>query len=313
MTHRLRGRYRSALRPRLGLGLVSMLTLAAACSEPPAPSESLDGGSAFDAANVAPETAMEGAASLRGRGGRPDRDALPTAPQASDPMLIRTGAARLEVDSLEAAVVRVEALAARLGGMVVSSAFQTGARQHREASLSIKVPAARFDEALGGLTPVGRLESLHVNTEDVGEEFVDISARLASARQLEQRLLEILRTRTGKLEDVLAVERELARVRSEIERYEGRLRHLRSRVDMSVLAISLHEPIPTLATPPGVNVIGEAFKQAWRNFVALLATGIAALGFLVPIGLLVGGVLVVVRWNRRPSPAAPVSGPATVS
>ena len=216
-------------------------------------------------------------------------------PQATDPMLIRTGSARLQVDSIETAAASVRALAERLGGMVSSSTMQTGAHQLREASLTIRIPAARFDEALGGLDPIGRTEEVHVNTEDVGEEFVDVTARLESARQLEQRLLEILRTRTGKLEDVLAVERELARVRTEIERYEGRLRYLRSRVEMSLLSVSLHEPMPVLAGAPGENVIGRALRQAWRNFVGLLATSIAALGFLLPLGV----IAVVLHWAFR--------------
>jgi hypothetical protein len=65
--------------------------------------------------------------------------------------------------------------------------------------------------------PLGDVESVNIGSEDVGEAYADMEVRLANGRRLEQRLLELLATRTGSLEDVLAVERELARVRQEIE------------------------------------------------------------------------------------------------
>src|SRR5205823_10851551 len=76
--------------------------------------------------------------------------------------------------------------------------------------------------------PIGKLESVNVSAEDVGEEYVDVAARMANARRLESRLIDLLAARTGKLKDVLDVEQELARVREEIERYEGRLRYLKA-------------------------------------------------------------------------------------
>ena len=80
-----------------------------------------------------------------------------------------------------------------------------------------------------------------MSAEDVGEEFVDVAARAANGRKLEQRLIDILGTRTGKLSDVLAVERELARVREDIQRQEGRMRYLRTRASLSTLSVTVHE------------------------------------------------------------------------
>jgi len=205
-------------------------------------------------------------------------------------MLVRTGQASIEVDSLEAAVSRVRLLAGRIGGYVANTTMQTGRGQLRSASLEVKVPAERFDEALEGLAPIGKLESVNVNAEDVGEEFTDVTARMTNARRLETRLIELLATRTGKLKDVLDVEQALARVREEIERYEGRLRYLRAHAAMSTLTIYVHEPLPVVGHP-GSNVIAEAFKQAWRNFVALVAACIRSLGVVIPLG-----VRVAVAW-----------------
>lgn len=141
-------------------------------------------------------------------------------------MIIRTGTATVRVDSLEPAMARVEQLARSLGGYVANTAIQSGSETLRRATMEVKIPAARWNQAISGLRPIGKLEAQQTSTEDVGEEYVDVTARMTNARRLETRLVELLATRTGRLEDVLAVERELARVREEIERYEGRLRYL---------------------------------------------------------------------------------------
>ena len=129
---------------------------------------------------------------------------------------------------------------------------------------------------------------------------MDITARVTNARRLEERLISLLANRTGKLDEVLRVERELARIREEIERYEGRLRYLTARVAMSTLTITIHEPGPILGNNPGENPIGEALRRAWRNFVALIAAFIASLGVLIPLGAIaLGGWIGYRRWRKN--------------
>jgi len=212
-------------------------------------------------------------------------DLPPIRPTDVTTMVIRTGSASIEVDSLERAVAAVQALAARVGAYVAGTEVQTGRDQVPSASLELKIPAARFDEALSGLRPIGKVERVDVNAEDVGEEFVDVTARMENSRRLEQRLVTLLAARTGKLSDVLSVERELARVREEIERYEGRLRYLRVHAATSTLVVAVHQPYPVVGTA-GTSVVGSAFTQAWRNFVTLMAWLIQSLGVIVPLGLL---------------------------
>lgn len=226
-----------------------------------------------------------------------------TTPAAA--IILRTGTATVEVDSLELAITRVQALARALGGYVANTSIQAGDEAVRSATLELKIPAPRFDGAVSGLQPLGALESVQISAQDVTEEFVDVSARMANAERLEDRLVELLTTRTGRLEDVLAVERELARIREEIERYQGRLRYLRTRAAISTLTVTLHEPRPVVGSYPGANPIADAFRQAWRNFVGFVAGLIAALGFLIPLGvlaLLAWAILrrTLPRLRRRP-------------
>ncbi len=216
-------------------------------------------------------------------------------------MVIRTGHAVVEVDSLEPAVDALRLAAQRAGGYVANATVAAGREQHRTATLEVKVPAARFDELIAGLHPLGRVENVNVTAEDVGEEFVDVTARIGNARRLEERLIDLLAARTGKLQDVLNVERELARVREEIERHEGRLRFLKTRAALSTLSVSVHEPLPITGNPSAGDVVVEAFRRAWRNLLGLVAAGIASLGVLVPLVLVGGTAVAVVRRWRRPA------------
>ena len=238
------------------------------------------------------------------------REASPGAPQAdqwfrpvafdaASRLIIRTGQASIEVDSLRPSMAELRRIVQRLGGFVADASVQSGRNQVRSATLELKVPASRFDELTEGLEPLGRLQFVNVAAEDVSEEFVDLTARVANGRRLEDRLVELLRTRTGKLQDVLSVERELARVREEIERMEGRLRFLKTSAQLSTLSVNLFEPPPLVASHPGRSVIGEAFKTAWRNFVGLMAGVIASLGFVVPVLVLGWGALTVGKKYRR--------------
>lgn len=215
-----------------------------------------------------------------------------------NPMLIRTGNATVQVDSLEQGIAQVRALAQRVGGIVGNTSITSGAERARQATVELRIPSTNFDRAVTGLAPIGRVEQVNVTAEDVGEEFTDVTARVANARRLEARLLDLLDRRTGRLEEVLNLERELARVREEIERYEGRLRYLRTRTSVSVLTISLHEPQAVLGAP-GDRPIRDAFREAWRNFVEMVAGLIAASGILIPLGLLLYGLWRAVRWMRR--------------
>jgi hypothetical protein len=215
-------------------------------------------------------------------------------------MVIRTGQAFIEVEKVDPAVLKIRQLAVQFGGYIANSSMSGGRDQIRQATFELKIPAARYEEAVSSLSTIGKVETVSSNAQDVGEEFVDVTARVNNARRLEERLISLLANRTGKLDEVLRVERELARVREEIERYEGRLRFLTTRVATSTLTITVHEPAPILGNNPGENPIAAALRRAWRNFVALLAGTIASLGVLIPLALVgAAGWYGYKRWRRR--------------
>ena len=215
-------------------------------------------------------------------------------------MLLRQGQASLEVRHVDDAVARVRQTAAQFGGFVANASVRGGRDETRAASLELRVPSAQFDALVAALGALGRVESVTASAQDAGDEYVDLAARAANARRFEARLTEMLATRTGKLSDVLSMEQELARVREQVERYEGRIKFLERRASLSTLTIALHEPLP-LIERPNAGPLAEAFARAWERALGVLAWCIAALGLLIPGAILVGVlVLVVRRATRKP-------------
>ena len=223
---------------------------------------------------------------------------LGTPMPAADPagtMIVRHGQASIEVQKVEGAVARIRQTAGQFGGFVGNTSLVTGKEEQKTATLELRIPSAQFDAVVGALNQLGKVETVTVSAEDVSEEYVDLGARLANARRVEARLVEMLASRTGKLSDVLTVEQELARVRQEAERYEARIRFLEHRASLSSLAVSLHEKVPLIEPPRGHGPIAEAFAEAWTRFVAFTAWFIASLGILVPAGAVIGIVILVTR------------------
>ncbi len=214
-------------------------------------------------------------------------------------MIVRSARVAVEVRELAPAVVAAHRAAERLGATVGSSTVRTGRNEQHQAILSFRVPSARFDSLLTALNSLGRVESVDAGSQDVGEEYVDVEARLANARRLESRFLDLLAHRTGDLGEVLRVEGELSRVRGEIERTEGRKRYLERSVATSTIDLTLHEPAAFSGAMPGRNPIAAAFTRAWRLLVATVAFCITALGVAVPVGLLAGLTALLVRLMMR--------------
>lgn len=233
-------------------------------------------------------------------------DQLP--PVTNGGMLIRTVRAALEVDSLDAAVEAARVLAAARGGYVANSVVHSRDSRHRAATLELRLPSLELDRAVVGLRPIGRIQLLEISSEDVGEAYVDVQARIANARNLEDRLLRLMAARTGKLEEVLQAERELARVREQIERLEGRRRYLETHTSMNTLTLTLREPAPPLEDR-WAALMGGAFRRAWQRFWDFAALLVESLGIVIPLAALALGGWAAARrlgWRRRlPAPAAP--------
>ena len=154
----------------------------------------------------------------------------------------------VEVEEVEAAVNQVRAIAESLGGFV-EQLSSSGGPERQQSFMTIRVPQPEFFTALERIKALGEVQSENVGSEDVTEQFIDLEARLRSAQRKEESLLSLLE-RAEQVSEILSIERELSRVRSDLERFQGQLNFLERRVDLATIAVSLFPPQAEVAEPP---------------------------------------------------------------
>jgi hypothetical protein len=146
-----------------------------------------------------------------------------------------------------------------------------------------------------------------MNGKDVTAQIVDVAARLSNARNTEKRLLVLLQRRTGALEDVLAAEREMARVREEIERFDAQRKSLDRRVTYATVNLVVMEETPAalnLGPRPVTGRFRDAFVTGLTEAVET-ALGLTLLllrvapTLLLWVAVLAWPVLLLVRRTRR--------------
>ena len=150
---------------------------------------------------------------------------------------------------------------------------------------------------------MGRVEQEQQGGEEVTAQVVDLDARLKNARITETRLEEILRTRTGKVGDVLEVEKEMASVREQIERMEGEQKQLHNRVAFASIQLELHEEYAA-SLDVNSSSVGRRVRNALVNGFSAAADGVLSLGlfllYVAPSLILLGLILFwPLRWAWR--------------
>ena len=163
------------------------------------------------------------------------------APELANRKLIRNATVHLEIVSFDDAVQKITAFAKEERGYVATTDSQKQANGKLRGSVVVKVLPENLDRFLQKIRGLGELKNQTLGTEDVTKAYFDTDARLKNAHVMEQRLIDMLKTKTGKVADLLQVEKELARVREEIEKMQGELKYWDSQVQFATVTISIVE------------------------------------------------------------------------
>ena len=230
--------------------------------------------------------------------------------EALNRKILRNGDLTLEVSDPGTVQRKITSIVESLGGFVVLS--EAKQQQNGEAGKSnlvvnvvVRVPASQFDAALNEI----RVQALRVIDEktsgqDVTEEFIDLEARLKTQKALELQFLEIMK-QARKVEDALEVQRQVADVRTEIEKLEGRKRFLESRASLSTINVKLQTPTAIIVTTSG---FGRSVREATADSVSVASAIVLFLIrfviVMIPIVvlLIVPGVVVarfIIRRSKR--------------
>jgi hypothetical protein len=169
------------------------------------------------------------------------RSAEPAVPELSNRKLIRNATVELEIVNFDDAVQKITTFANEERGYVATTDSQKQANGKLRGQVTVKVLPENLDRLLQKIRGLGELKNQTLGTEDITKAYLDTDARLKNARLMEQRLIDMLKTKTGKVSDLLQVEKELGRVREDIEKMQGELKYWDSRVQFATVTISLTE------------------------------------------------------------------------
>jgi hypothetical protein len=162
-------------------------------------------------------------------------------------------------------------IAAGLGGDLLGLS-QGGSGENRSATLTIRVPSNRFDDALTALKKLdGEVITSNVSAKDVTDQLVDLQARLTAAQALEQRYLQIL-TQAKTVDEILRVESTLANTRTQIEQLKAQQKTLTNQVAFSTITLSVSSVPVILTDPKPVWEPSKTFDRAVAALTVLMRT-----------------------------------------
>jgi anti-sigma factor RsiW len=223
--------------------------------------------------------------------------------QPSAPMIARTASLKISAKDFQSARAGVDRIIASFHGFAASMTISNAVGEPQSLNAELHFPAAQCAGALAALKGLGRVEQEQQGGEEVTAQVIDLDARLKNARETETRLQDILKTRTGKVSDVLEVENQIAETRQSIEQMEGEQKQLHDRITFSAITLDLHEEyqasLETNEPSAGRrirNAVVDGFRSVAEGSLALLV-------FLLSAGpsLLLAAVILFwpIRWAWR--------------
>jgi negative regulator of sigma E activity len=245
-------------------------------------------GRQFDKLEVATEPKSPQSANVDGR------RVIDSGAAITGPMIVRTAALTLTTREFDKARARLDDILKRHHGYVGELNVTTPVGAGSTFTSTLRVPADQLEATLADLKGLGRVESESQNGQEVTAQYVDLEARLSNARNTEARLTDLLRQRTGKLSDVLAVETEIARVRGEIEQMEAEKKNLANQVTFATITATVREDYQAQLQVVPATTFGRLHNAAVEGYRDMVDGVVSTALFLLSYGpslLLWGGIL----------------------
>ena len=206
----------------------------------------------------------------------------------------------LEIEDIEETTKEIQKSVKQLGGYVASLEIYDLSRERRAGQMSIRIPQDKYAYALEILDGLGETKNISENTSDVTMNYIDLEARITNLEAQEKRMRELL-DRAENMEDILQIEKELGRIRGDLESMTAEFKHLQERVNYSTIDIRLEERDPRQETVvDGFGNFGERIGNlmalntnrlldGMANFVIVI---IGSLPIIIPLLL-----LIIILWK----------------
>jgi len=217
---------------------------------------------------------------------------------AQDRMIIKTGSLSMVVGNVVDTAKAITDYAEKNGGFIVNTSVDKS-NLELFGSVTIRVPSKTFNETIAYVKTIGEVQSENISGQDITEEYTDLDGQLKNLKATEEQFTAIMKD-AYKIEDVLAVQRELMNVRSQIESMEGRMKYLRESVDMSSLTVYLS------TDPTKLPIVDEGdqwkplaiLKNAFRSLLSTgetIVNGVIWLVVFIPVIAVLGVIVWVAR------------------
>ncbi|UTC54896.1 DUF4349 domain-containing protein [Treponema sp. OMZ 906] len=213
-----------------------------------------------------------------------------------DRQLIKEGSLDFETSDIMETRQHIETLVQKYKAYISQEDERTTASRIYQ-DITVRIPKTHFDSFLSELSgDIKKFDNKSVTVQDVTEEFVDSTARLAVKKETEQGYLRLL-NQAKTIKDILDIQNELQDIRSDIESIEGRLRYLKNSVNFSTLHISMYQQIKAASETGSVFMpVWDAIKGGVQAFAAVC---IALLYGWVFIALGIAAIIIILRLRKR--------------
>jgi hypothetical protein len=307
--------HRSRTRTWLAVAcVVAIVLLAAACggsaakkdvaSAPPGGASATDGaksGTSLQTGQLAaappsgaPSSSSEQYAATDAHAGGASGSGGVALPSQLDRKMIMVATVDLNVDDVSRSFEDVTNIAAGAGGFVSTSSFgHTDDRQ--TASVTIRVPADKYQDALGRLRKLGDVRGEQSSSDDVTEQYTDLQSRLRNLKATEEQYLGFL-GKAGDIGQVLQVQDRLNAVRADIEQVQGRINLVEHQTDLATITVHLDPPVVAKTQPKTstgsrgpLEVAADSFQASLVVLRGIATAGLAVAAFswwLAPLAIL---------------------------
>lgn len=216
-----------------------------------------------------------------------------------DRKLTKTGTLRFESSDLDNTKQAVHRIVSELNGYI-SNENSSESAGHTEHSMTIRVPAEKFDELVLKLeSSASKIDYKSIDVQDVTEEYIDLDTRVKTKKEVEARYRELLK-RAVNVEEIMKIEEQIGNIRTEIESAEGRLKYLSNQVKYSTLTVTFYDKTSHFGFWYKMR---NAFLNGWNNLLWVFVA-IANLWAVVLFVIVIWIVIFYFRRQKRKIPRA---------
>lgn len=221
-------------------------------------------------------------------------------PSISDRKVIKNGNLTLKVDNVDRVSQEISDIAKQNDGQVFSSNIQQATESVKSGYIMVKIPVIAFEKTFLDLKKIASfVVSESTSGQDVTEQYTDLQAQLRNKQSEEQAFQKILDQNAGKIDDILAVTREISRVRGDIERLQGRIKLMESQTDFSTINVAISEEVTVggeVVSWRPWQIMKDEVNNLFKDMQGFINLLIYVVVRLIPM-LIVLGVVAMLLWK----------------